>query len=581
MDTLTRDLAPLPDSETTANGLPPPGAPDIDIARAASMRPIIQLAEQRLDVPASALVPYGHYKAKLSLDHIQTLADRKPGKLVLVTAITPTPAGEGKTTTSVGLSDALNRLGYASTVCLREPSLGPCFGMKGGAAGGGRAQVLPMEDINLHFNGDFHAITAAHNLLAALIDNHLQWGNDLDLDPRRIVWRRVLDMNDRALRDIVCGLGGPGNGVPREDGFDITVASELMAILCLASDLADLERRLGAIIIGRTRKRAPVRVRDLGAEGAMLVLLKDALAPNLVQSIEHNPAFIHGGPFANIAHGCNSVIATKTAMALSDVVVTEAGFGADLGAEKFLDIKCRQSGLRPDAVVVVATVRALKMHGGVAAADLAVPNLEAVRMGGENLHRHIENLQSVGLRPVVAINQFQTDTEGEFEIIKALCAKLQVPVALCHHWAEGGQGAEALGRLVAAELEREPASVELLYDDDLPLADKIRAVAKRFYRADDVSLSPAAAKSLAEFTELGYGDLPVCIAKTQYSFSADPTLKGAPTGHTLPVREARLAAGAGFVVAICGDVMTMPGLPRQPAALSMSVDPDGTVHGLS
>ncbi|MEQ9811306.1 MAG: formate--tetrahydrofolate ligase [Azospirillaceae bacterium] len=561
--------------------LPPPGAPDIEIARAARMLPIVDLARDRMGIPAEALIPYGHYKAKLSLDYLDTIAGRPRGKLVLVTAITPTPAGEGKTTTSVGLNDGLNRLGLASAVCLREPSLGPCFGMKGGAAGGGRAQVLPMEDINLHFNGDFHAITAANNLLAALIDNHVHWGNELNIDVRRITWRRVVDLNDRALRDIVVGLGGPGNGIPREDGFDITVASEIMAILCLAYDLADLERRLGSIIIGRDTAKRPVRVRDLGAEGALTVLLKDALAPNLVQSIEHAPAFIHGGPFANIAHGCNSVIATRAALALNDVVVTEAGFGADLGAEKFLDIKCRQSGLRPDAVVIVATVRALKMHGGVAAGDLGVENVAAVAAGTANLRRHIANLRQFGLHPVVAINHFGSDTRAEIEAIDEACAELDAPVALCRHWAQGGQGAEELARLVQAELARERTEIRLLYPDEMPLDEKIRTVATRLYGADDIALAPAAARALEEFTALGYGDLPVCIAKTQYSFSGDPTLKGAPEGHVLTVREVRLSAGAGFVIAVCGDIMTMPGLPRVPAALGIGIDENGVIHGLS
>lgn len=561
--------------------LPPPGAPDIEIARAATMMPIVGLAETKLGIAAEALVPYGHYKAKVSLDYIASLKDRPSGKLVLVTAITPTPAGEGKTTTSVGLNDGLNRIGVKSIVCLREPSLGPCFGMKGGAAGGGRAQVLPMEDINLHFNGDFHAITSAHSLLAALLDNHLQWGNELDIDPRRVVWRRVVDMNDRALRNINVGLGGVAHGVPRESGFDITVASEIMAILCLASDLKDLQRRLGDIIVARTYDKRPVTARDLKADGAMAVLLRDAIQPNLVQTIEHNPAFIHGGPFANIAHGCNSVMATQTALKLADVVVTEAGFGADLGAEKFLDIKCRHSGLRPDAVVLVATVRALKMQGGVKKDDLGTPDVAALERGAVNLERHIQNLQKFGLTPVVAINHFIKDTIEELDALKAVCARYGARVALARHWAEGGQGAEELARQVKAQLDQGQAEVSLLYGDDLPLAEKIATVAREIYRADTISLSASAAASLADFESLGFGNLPVCIAKTQYSFSTDPALSGAPTGHTLEVREVRLSAGAGFVVAVCGDIMTMPGLPRRPAANEIGLDESGNIVGLA
>ena len=565
----------------TYDELPPPGAPDIDIARAARMRPILDIASERLGVPAEALVPYGHHKAKVSLDYISSRADGPKGKLVLVTAVTPTPAGEGKTTTSVGLNDGLNRIGMRSMVCLREPSLGPCFGMKGGAAGGGRAQVVPMEDINLHFNGDFHAITSAHSLLAALLDNHLQWGNEQNIDPRRIVWRRVVDMNDRALRNINVGLGGPAHGIPRETGFDITVASEIMAILCLATDLADLQRRLGAIIIARRYDKSPVTARDIGADGAMAVLLKDALQPNLVQSIEHNPAFIHGGPFANIAHGCNSVMATRTALSLCDVVVTEAGFGADLGAEKFLDIKCRHSGLRPDAVVLVATVRALKMQGGVAKGDLDAPNPDAVARGGVNLRQHIENLQKFGVTPVVALNHFVKDTAEEISIVEQICQEQGARCAVARHWAQGGAGAEDLAQAVKDQLDDGSPEITLLYPDNAPLTEKVETVAREIYRASGVSFSSDSMRSLKEFTKLGYGDLPVCIAKTQYSFSTDPTLNGAPQGHTLAVREARLSAGAGFVVVVCGDIMTMPGLPRRPAALDIGLDESGEIVGLA
>lgn len=565
----------------TDNPLPPPGAPDIDIARAATMRPILPLAEERLALPEEALVPYGRFKAKLSLDHIATLNEKSRGKLVLVTAITPTPAGEGKTTTSVGLNDGLNKIGVNSMVCLREPSLGPCFGMKGGAAGGGRAQVLPMEDINLHFNGDFHAITSAHSLLAAMLDNHMQWGNALKIDPRRVTWRRVVDMNDRALRNINVGLGGPAHGVPRETGFDITVASEIMAILCLADDLADLQKRLGNIIVARNTDKAPVTARDIGADGAMAVLLKDALQPNLVQSIEHNPAFIHGGPFANIAHGCNSVMATKTALAMADVVVTEAGFGADLGAEKFLDIKCRQSGLRPDAVVLVATIRALKFQGGIAKGDLAIPDPDAVERGCANLRRHIENLRKFGVNPVVAINHFSKDTDDEVGVLQRVCAEAKVSSAIAKHWASGGAGAVDLAKAVKEQLDAGSPDIKFLYDDDAPLTSKIETVAKEIYRAGNVEYNASAMRSLKEFEKLGYQNLPVCIAKTQYSFSTDATKNGAPEGHTLEVREARLSAGAGFVIAVCGDIMTMPGLPKRPAALDIGLDADGEIVGLA
>ena len=563
------------------NQLPAPGAPDIEIARAAQINPILPIAQARLGITPEALIPFGHYKAKLSLDFIASLADRPNGKLVLVTAITPTPAGEGKTTTSVGLSDAFNRIGLNSIVCLREPSLGPCFGMKGGAAGGGRAQVIPMEDINLHFNGDFHAISSAHSLLAALIDNHLQWGNALNIDPRRVVLRRVVDMNDRALRNITIGLGGTADGVPRESGFDITVASEVMAILCLATDLKDLQRRLGDIIVARTYDKAPITAHDLQADGAMAVLLRDALQPNLVQTIEHNPAFIHGGPFANIAHGCNSVMATQSALKLADVVVTEAGFGADLGAEKFFNIKCRQSGLRPDAVVLVATVRALKMQGGVAKADLGIPDVAALERGAINLARHIENLQKFGLTPVVAINHFIKDSAEELAALKAVCGRYGARCAVARHWAEGSAGAEELAREVKAQLAESPATVQLLYPDDMPLAQKIETVACEIYRADGIALSSSAASNLADFEKLGYGKLPVCIAKTQFSFSTNPALIGAPSGHTLEVREVRLSAGAGFVVAVCGDIMTMPGLPRHPAANGIGLDERGQIVGLA
>ncbi|WP_418885841.1 formate--tetrahydrofolate ligase [Enterovibrio paralichthyis] len=557
--------------------LPPPGSPDIEIARAVKPWPIFEVAQRKLGVAHHALIPYGHYKAKLDLAQIP---QRKAGKLVLVTAITPTPAGEGKTTTSIGLTDALNAIGVSASVCLREPSLGPCFGVKGGAAGGGRSQAIPMEDLNLHFNGDFHAITSAHNLLAALIDNHIHWGNELNLDPRRISWRRVMDMNDRALRHTLVGLGGPAHGQPRETGFDITVASEIMAILCLAEDRKDLERRLGNIIIGRDRDNKTVTAADLGAQGAMTVLLKDAIQPNLIQTLEHNPALIHGGPFANIAHGCNSVMATRTALGLTDVVVTEAGFGADLGAEKFIDIKCRISGLRPDAAVLVCTVRALKMQGGVAKDHLDEPNVDAVIRGAANLSRHIENMQKFGLTPLVAINRFPTDDVKELTAIREVCMSHGARVEEAQHWAEGGAGAKAVAEGVKAMLEGEKPEVNFLYEDDMPIDDKIRAVATSLYGAKDVQFNIAAQKQLDEIHQLGFGHLPVCIAKTPYSFTSEPTELGAPSGHILPVRELRLMAGAGFVVAMCGDVMTMPGLPKKPAALSISLDENGEIVGL-
>ncbi|WP_152207557.1 formate--tetrahydrofolate ligase [Marinobacter changyiensis] len=559
----------------------PPGSPDIEIARSIKPLSILLLAQQRFGLPAESLVPFGHYKAKLDMAYVDTSDTAPCGKLVLVTAITPTPAGEGKTTTSVGLNDGLNRLGVRSSVCLREPSLGPCFGMKGGAAGGGRAQVIPMEDINLHFNGDFHAITTAHNLLASLIDNHIHWGNETGLDPRYISWRRVMDLTDRSLRNMVCGLGGAAHGVPRETGFDITVSSEIMAILCLADGRSDLKQRLGNIIVGRRTDMTPVTVRDLGMEGSLTVLLKEALQPNLVQSLEHNPVFIHGGPFANIAHGCNSVAATRAALALNDVVVTEAGFGADLGAEKFIDIKCRHTGLRPDAAVVVCTVRALKMQGGVPRSQLAVPDLAALREGAANLERHVRNLQQFGLTPVVCINRFPDDTEEELALVQSISEGLGVRAIPADHWASGGEGATELAQAVLDQIGKGKPEIKLLYEDSLPLADKIQTIATRIYHAGSVEFTPLAKRQIQEYESLGFGHLPVCIAKTQYSFSADPSLRGAPSGHMLPVREVRLAAGAGFVVAVCGDIMTMPGLPRRPAALDIALDENGLVVGLT
>lgn len=551
---------------------------DIEIARAAKKQPVGRIAE-RLGLTEADILPYGHDKAKISHDCIRGLAGRPQGRLVLVTAINPTPAGEGKTTTTVGLGDALNRIGKRATVCIREASLGPNFGMKGGAAGGGMAQIVPMEDMNLHFTGDFHAITSAHNLLSAMIDNHIYWGNPLGIDPRRITWRRVMDMNDRVLRQMVVALGGPANGYPRETGFDITVASEVMAILCLASDLDDLQARLGRIVIGYTIERKPITARDIGADGAMTVLLRDALQPNLVQTLENNPALVHGGPFANIAHGCNSVMATRTALALSDYVVTEAGFGADLGAEKFLDIKCRLAGLKPDAVVLVATVRALKMNGGIARADLGAENVGALREGCANLGRHIENLRGYGLPVVVAINHFTTDTEAEVAALQDYCTEHGVQAVLCKHWADGGAGAEDLARAVVAQAEA-GSDFAPLYPDAMPLRDKIETICTRIYRAERVEFLPHILERLNEWQAAGHGHLPVCMAKTQYSFSADPNARGAPEGFTIPVREVRLAAGAGFVVAICGDVMTMPGLPREPAALRIGLDAQGQVQGL-
>jgi formate--tetrahydrofolate ligase len=549
---------------------------DIEISRAAAIQPIQKVAE-RAGIPVAAIEPYGHYKAKIEISQLGT-ADAG-GKLVLVTAINPTAAGEGKTTTSIGLADALSRIGKKTMLCLREPSLGPCFGTKGGATGGGYAQVIPMDEINLHFTGDFHAITSAHNLLAAMIDNHIHWGNALDIDVRRVVWRRVLDMNDRALRDIVQSLGGRSNGVPRESGFDITVASEVMAILCLANDLEDLEARLGRIVIGYTPKDTAITARDLKADGAMAALLAQAIKPNLVQTLEGNPALVHGGPFANIAHGCNSVIATRTGLKLADYVVTEAGFGADLGAEKFFDIKCRQADLRPAAVVIVATVRALKLNGGVAKADLATRDVDAVRRGSVNLERHIENIRQFGVPAIVAINRFNTDSEDELEVICEVAGKTGSKAFVCSHWSDGSQGAEALAECVV-ETANTPAAFSLLYDDAVPLFDKINMIAQKIYRAEHAVASPSVHAQLARWEAAGFGNLPVCIAKTQYSFSTDPSLLGAPAGHIIAVREVRLSAGAGFVVAICGDIMTMPGMPRVPAAESIAIDAHGQIQGL-
>jgi formate--tetrahydrofolate ligase len=553
---------------------------DIEIAQAAAMRPIVEVAAEKLGIPDEAVSPYGKYKAKISLDYIRALCDRPNGKLVLVTAITPTPAGEGKTTTTVGLGDALNHIGKKAILCLREPSLGPCFGMKGGAAGGGYAQVVPMEDINLHFTGDFHAIGAANNLLGAMIDNHIYWGNELGIDPRRVTWRRGIDMNDRALRSIVSSLGGVANGYPREDGFDIVVASEVMAIFCLSTDLQDLRRRLSHIIVGQTRDRKPVRAVDLKAAGSMAALLKDAIAPNLVQTLENNPAFIHGGPFANIAHGCNSVIATTTALKLADYVVTEAGFGADLGAEKFFDIKCRKAGLDPAAAVVVTTVRALKMHGGVARDQLRQENVAAVESGFANLARHLRNLAEFGVPAVVSINRFSNDTTTELGRLKELCAGLGVEAVIADHWARGGEGAADLARAVVGLVESGKAQFRLLYPDEMPLWDKIRTIARRLYGASDIEADKRIKDQLADFEKQGFGHFPVCIAKTQFSFTTDANVKGAPSDHVLTVREVRLSAGAEFVVAICGDIMTMPGLPRAPAANTIEVSDDGRITGL-
>jgi formate--tetrahydrofolate ligase len=554
-------------------------ATDIEIARAATMKPIGEIA-QRLGIPDESLEPYGRFKAKIAMDWIKAQADRPDGKLILVTAINPTPAGEGKTTTSVGLNDGLNRIGKNAIVCLREPSLGPCFGMKGGAAGGGHAQVVPMEDINLHFTGDFHAITSAHNLLSAMIDNHVYWGNAQDFDTRRITWRRVLDMNDRALRQVVTSLGGVANGYPREAGFDITVASEIMAILCLATSMEDLEESLGNIIVGYRRDKSAVRARDINAHGAMAVLLKDAIQPNLVQTLENNPAFIHGGPFANIAHGCNSVTATKTALKLADYVVTEAGFGADLGAEKFFDIKCRKAGLKPAACVIVATVRALKMNGGVAKGDLGKENAEAVKKGVVNLLRHIENVRQFGVPAVVAINHFVSDTDAEIAVIREAVAGVGTEAFVCTHWANGGAGTEELATKVVEIVESGASQFAPLYPAEMPLFEKINTIATRIYRADEAIADQSIRNQLKAWEEAGFGNLPVCMAKTQYSFTTDPTQLGAPSHHTVPVREVRLAAGAGFIVAICGDIMTMPGLPKVPSAEAIHLDENGRIEGL-
>jgi formate--tetrahydrofolate ligase len=554
-------------------------ATDLDIARAATLKPIADIAA-RAGIPADALEPYGKYKAKIGLDFIRAQADRPDGALVLVTGINPTPAGEGKTTTTVGLGDALNALGTRTMICLREPSLGPCFGVKGGATGGGYAQVLPMEDINLHFTGDFHAITSANNLLAAMLDNHIYWGNELGLDARRISWRRAIDMNDRALRGINSSLGGVANGFPREDGFDITVASEVMAVFCLARDLPDLQERLGRMVVGQTRDGKQITAADLKADGSMAALLRDAFAPNLVQTIEGSPALVHGGPFANIAHGCNSVMATRLGLKLADVVVTEAGFGADLGAEKFLDIKCRLAGLNPSVCVIVATVRALKMHGGVAKSDLGREDVAAVTRGISNLARHVENMGKFGLPVVVALNRFTSDTDAEIAAVQAAIQAAGAEAILCTHWGDGTKGAADLARAVQAHIAAKSARFAPLYPDAMPLADKIRTIAQQIYRARDIALPADVAKRLARFEELGFGHLPVCIAKTQYSFSADPTKLGAPVDHVLPVREVRLSAGAGFIVAVCGDIMTMPGLPRRPAAETIGLDGEGRIEGL-
>ena len=554
---------------------------DIQIAREARMQPINDILA-KINVPDESTVfsPIGRHIAKINLEYLDTLKDKPDGKLILVTAITPTPAGEGKTTTSVGLNDGLNKIGKKSIVCLREPSLGPSFGMKGGAAGGGYAQVVPMEQINLHFTGDFHAITSAHNLLSALIDNHIYWGNKLDIDVRRIVWKRVMDMNDRSLRAININLGGIANGFPREDGFDITVASEIMAIFCLSNDLEDLEKRIGNITVAYTRNKKPVYAKDLKAQGPMTVLLKDAIKPNVTQTLENNPAIIHGGPFANIAHGCNSVIATKTGLKIADYVVTEAGFGADLGAEKFLDIKCRKSNLKPSCVVIVATIRALKMHGGVAKDDLKTENVDAVKKGLINLERHIENVKKFGLPVAVAVNHFIKDTDNEVNALIDFCDNLGVKASLCTHWANGGERTKELAAHVSDLCEKDEAKFQFLYESKTPLFKKIEMIAKEIYRADEVIADTKIRDQLKSFEDAGYGDFPVCIAKTQYSFSTDPSLKGAPTGHSLPIREIRLSSGAEFIVVVCGAVMTMPGLPRVPAADSIKLNKDGEIEGL-
>ncbi|EPX80775.1 formate--tetrahydrofolate ligase [Litoreibacter arenae] len=552
---------------------------DIEIAREASKRPIQEIGA-KLGIPEADLLPFGHDKAKVSADFIAAQRGKKDGKLILVTAINPTPAGEGKTTTTVGLGDGLNAIGKKAAICIREASLGPCFGMKGGAAGGGYAQVVPMEEMNLHFTGDFHAITSAHNLLSAMIDNHIYWGNELEIDERRVTWKRVLDMNDRALRDCVTSLGGVANGFPRQTGFDITVASEVMAILCLAMDLDDLQKRLGDIIVAYRRDRSPIYCRDIKADGAMTVLLQQAMQPNLVQTLENNPAFVHGGPFANIAHGCNSVIATTTALKLADYVVTEAGFGADLGAEKFMNIKCRKAGLAPDCVVLVATVRAMKMNGGVAKTDLAAENVDAVNAGCANLGRHIENLKSFGVPVVVGINHFSGDTDAEVEAVQTYVKKQGSEAILCKHWAHGSEGVKEMATRVAEIADSGASQFAPLYKDELSLMEKIETIAKRIYRADEVLADKKIRDQLRQWEEAGYGHLPVCMAKTQYSFSTDPNLRGAPVGHSLPVREVRLSAGAGFVVVVCGEIMTMPGLPRVPSAEAIMLNEDGQIEGL-
>ena len=552
---------------------------DIEIAREANMLPIQQIGA-KLDIPERDLLPFGHDKAKISAEFIKAQRDGKDGKLVLVTAINPTPAGEGKTTTTVGLGDGLNALGKKAMICIREASLGPCFGMKGGAAGGGYAQVVPMEEMNLHFTGDFHAITSAHNLLSAMIDNHIYWGNELEIDQRRVTWRRVVDMNDRALRDIVTSLGGVSNGFPRQAGFDITVASEVMAILCLALDIEDLQKRLGDIIVAYRRDRSPVYCRDIKADGAMTVLLSQAMQPNLVQTLENNPAFVHGGPFANIAHGCNSVVATTTALKLADYVVTEAGFGADLGAEKFMNIKCRKAGIAPSVVVLVATVRAMKMNGGVAKADLGAENVAAVQAGCPNLGRHIENIKSFGVPVVVAVNHFVTDTDAEVAALQDYVAEQGSEAIVSRHWEHGSKGALDLATRVAEIADAEMANFAPIYPDDMPLFEKIETIAKRIYRADEVLADQKIRDQLRQWEDQGYGNLPICMAKTQYSFSTDPTLRGAPTGHSVPVREVRLSAGAGFIVAICGEIMTMPGLPRVPSAEAIMLNDQGQIEGL-
>ena len=552
---------------------------DIEIARAAHKKPIFEIGDV-LSIPSSELVPFGHDKAKISQSFINSVQNNADGKLILVTAINPTPAGEGKTTTTVGLGDGLNRIGKKAMICIREASLGPNFGMKGGAAGGGYAQIVPMEEMNLHFTGDFHAITSAHSLLSAMIDNHIYWGNELDIDTRRVVWRRVVDMNDRALRQITASLGGVSNGFPREAGFDITVASEVMAILCLAEDLADLQKRLGDMIVAYRRDRSPVFCRDIKADGAMTVLLKDAIQPNLLQTLENNPAFVHGGPFANIAHGCNSVIATKTALKLADYVVTEAGFGADLGAEKFLNIKCRKAGLSPSAIVLVATVRAMKMNGGVAKNDLNDENVAAVKAGCPNLGRHIENLRSFGVPVLVAINHFVKDTDAEVQAVQDYCSEMGAEAVVSKHWADGSAGSENLAKRVAEVTDADEANFSPIYPDDMPLADKIQNICKNIYRADEAVMDKKILDQLRDWEDQGYGHLPVCMAKTQYSFSTDPNLRGAPTGHVIPVREVRISAGAGFIVVVCGEIMTMPGLPRHPAAETICLNGKGEIEGL-